>query len=203
LNFYHVLRGTVAGWAVVCPKVSLGDLLFAQTGDYSQNRSWMNRVDRKHVDFLLCDPKTMRPLLGIELDDASHQQPDRAERDQFVERVFAAARLPLARVSARAEYNTHDLESCLRSRAGIPEAPPSTVASPQGAEPGETGSPQFSNSSPLSTSTSPSCPRCGTAMVLRVVKKEGPYKGKSFWGCPNFPKCRGFREIGDVPSARV
>ena len=33
------------------------------------------------------------------------------------------------------------------------------------------------------------CPRCGSQMVIRVVKK-GINQGKEFWGCPNFPKCR-------------
>jgi len=57
----------------------------------------MNRIDRKHVDFLLCDPATMRPLLGVELDDASHQRRDREQRDRLMEQAFAAAELPLAR----------------------------------------------------------------------------------------------------------
>jgi restriction system protein len=34
------------------------------------------------------------------------------------------------------------------------------------------------------------CPKCGSAMVLREAKK-GPDMGKKFWGCSNFPKCRG------------
>lgn len=33
------------------------------------------------------------------------------------------------------------------------------------------------------------CPRCGSAMVLREVKKGGNV-GKSFWGCSQYPKCR-------------
>jgi hypothetical protein len=40
--------------------------------DYAQNRSWMNRIDRKHVDFLICDPGSMAPALAVELDDGSH-----------------------------------------------------------------------------------------------------------------------------------
>ena len=32
-------------------------------------------------------------------------------------------------------------------------------------------------------------------MVLRVVKKEGPHKGKNIWGCRDFPKCRGVVEF--------
>jgi hypothetical protein len=38
----------------------------------------------------------------------------------------------------------------------------------------------------------PSCPQCGGAMVQRVARK-GANTGNSFWGCTNFPKCRGVR----------
>jgi restriction system protein len=34
------------------------------------------------------------------------------------------------------------------------------------------------------------CPLCGSKMVLRTAKK-GPNAGEKFWGCPDFPKCRG------------
>jgi predicted RNA-binding Zn-ribbon protein involved in translation (DUF1610 family) len=33
------------------------------------------------------------------------------------------------------------------------------------------------------------CPRCGSDMLLRETKK-GENKGKPFWGCSGFPKCR-------------
>lgn len=41
----------------------------------------------------------------------------------------------------------------------------------------------------------PLCPICGTAMILRVARK-GNKKGKEFWGCSNFPACRGTKNIG-------
>ncbi|PSV14408.1 nuclease-related domain-containing protein [Photobacterium kishitanii] len=34
-----------------------------------------------------------------------------------------------------------------------------------------------------------SCPRCGSAMLMRETKR-GENKGKQFWGCSRFPKCR-------------
>ena len=40
--------------------------------------SWQNKIDRKHVDFVLCDPNTFQPLVAIELDDASHDRPNGA-----------------------------------------------------------------------------------------------------------------------------
>ena len=42
--------------------------------------------------------------------------------------------------------------------------------------------------------SSPSCPVCGGGMVERKVRK-GANKGKPFWGCPKYPKCRGRRPI--------
>lgn len=33
------------------------------------------------------------------------------------------------------------------------------------------------------------CSKCGFEMVMRVASK-GERKGKQFWGCPNYPKCR-------------
>jgi hypothetical protein len=36
----------------------------------------------------------------------------------------------------------------------------------------------------------PACPRCQATMVKRVAKK-GQHQGKDFFGCSQFPKCRG------------
>jgi len=44
--------------------------------------------------------------------------------------------------------------------------------------------------SPNYSDKSPSCPKCVVAMVRRTAQR-GPNKGKQFWGCPRFPKCRG------------
>jgi hypothetical protein len=153
----------------------------------------MNRIDRKPVDFLLCNPKTMRPLLGIELDDASHQRRDRERRDLFVEQAFAAAKLPLARVAVQAEYNARELGVYLREQTTSPATTPPALATPPAAAP----SPAPPAVAAAPSGNVPLCPNCGSPMVLRVVAKEGPQKGKHFWGCPNYPKCHGMRRIAD------
>jgi restriction system protein len=38
------------------------------------------------------------------------------------------------------------------------------------------------------------CPVCGSPMLLRTAKK-GVNAGKDFWGCSQYPKCRGTREV--------
>jgi restriction system protein len=35
----------------------------------------------------------------------------------------------------------------------------------------------------------PSCPKCRSPMVLRTAKR-GAHIGRSFWGCPQYPKCQ-------------
>lgn len=43
----------------------------------------------------------------------------------------------------------------------------------------------------------PSCPRCGSEMVVRTAQK-GPQAGNKFLGCTRYPKCRGTRNlVGD------
>lgn len=175
-SFYLVLKNIVSDKVVVCPKVSLSDLFYVRSRDPSKFRTYTNKIDRKHVDFLLCDPKTMRPLAGIELDDKSHQKSDRRARDKFVENVYAAAKLPLIRFPVRRSYSTSELDSVLKRYLYISGT--NNLSQPVIRE---------------TASAAPLCPKCNSEMVLRTAKK-GANQGEQFWGCPNYPQCRGIRK---------
>ncbi len=103
--FYDVLcRALEAdGHRVFC-KVRLGDLLWMPKGTDKRQSHW-NRIQSKHVDFVVCSAEALRPLVVIELDDRSHERGDRQERDAFVDRALAAAGLPVMHVAARARYD--------------------------------------------------------------------------------------------------
>jgi Topoisomerase DNA binding C4 zinc finger len=45
-----------------------------------------------------------------------------------------------------------------------------------------------------SSETVPHCPVCNALMVKRLARR-GLNAGSSFWGCSNYPKCRGTRAI--------
>ena len=45
-----------------------------------------------------------------------------------------------------------------------------------------------------SSETVPHCPVCNALMVKRLARR-GLSAGSSFWGCSNYPKCRGTRAI--------
>lgn len=188
LNFHQVLTGVVSDRLMICPKVSLGDLFYPKTDDRAANTAWRNRIDRKHVDFLLCDPQTVRPLLGIELDDASHREPARQDRDQFVDEVFSAAGLPLYRVPVQYAYSTRDLAAGLARLLG-PDTP---LTAPD---------PGLSSLAPLLPE--PACPQCGRPMVLRTVRRQGPHYGNQFWGCSIYPKCRGVLPLTSSPKSEA
>src|SRR5690606_22649868 len=55
MSFLGVLRIAVDGRAALCSKVGLGDLFCVKADDQSRFRIYTNKIDRKHVDFLLCD----------------------------------------------------------------------------------------------------------------------------------------------------
>jgi hypothetical protein len=105
-SFYKVLETALQKKAEIQCKVRLADIFYTP---YGTNVSHFNRITGKHVDFLLCDLQTMRPILGIELDDASHSQMDRKARDIFVDEVFKVADLPLLHIQAKRTYHAEEL----------------------------------------------------------------------------------------------
>lgn len=107
LSFYHVLRSTLPQEVTVVIKPRLGDILFVRQPHLNQGAR--NRIDRKHVDFLLCETATMKPKLVVELDDQSHQKRDRQERDALVDDALKAAGLPVLHVRAMKGYVPQEL----------------------------------------------------------------------------------------------
>ncbi len=167
-SFFHVLRAAAAADSLIFPKVRLADLVFPprQEGQFG---AWQ-RINRKHVDFVLCKPCTLRPLVALELDDRSHRRPDRLERDAFVDRVFADAGLPLVHVPARRSYDTRTVAALIDAAlagSANPAPPPAAEAH----------------------LAAPRCARCGGEMRLRTAAR-GPQTGEQFWGCVNYPRCR-------------
>ena len=174
LSFFQNLRSATGNRAVVCTKVRLGDVFWVNLENSSKFLAYRNKIDRKHVDFLICDPASMRPLVGIELDDSSHQRSDRQARDAFVDGVFEAADLPLLHIPVKRAFVTAEIEAQITPYLDVPTPPVRTSVSAPVAHQVE----------------APRCPKCGSEMILRTAK-SGPNAGKKFWGCSTYPECRG------------
>jgi hypothetical protein len=116
-SFFGVLQQVVADQYLIFAMVRIADLVYIPRGT-EKRQSHFNRIQSKHIDFVLCDKDAVRPLLAIELDDSSHKRKDRQDRDSFVDSALQAAGLPLLRVPARKAYNPDNLRQSIRDAIG-------------------------------------------------------------------------------------
>ena len=111
-SFYGVLISLQLQGLTVVSKVRLADVFGVKKGLGSGDRQRaQNRINAKHVDFLLLADSDGRPVLGIELDDKSHEEEARIVRDAFVDTVFASAGLPILHVPAKRAYDPRELRA--------------------------------------------------------------------------------------------
>ena len=122
-SFLGVLDRACAERYRVFGKVRVADIITSAKGlSNSDRQRALNRITAKHVDFVLCDPNTMEFKAVVELHDASHQQPRRAERDRFLREAFEEAGLPYVEIPAKRSYSLASIKevvSNLESSPGI------------------------------------------------------------------------------------
>ncbi len=185
VSFFHVLRRVIEDRALISAKVRLADVIYAPWQE--EQRSAWNKISRKHLDFVVCDPRTLVPVLAIELDDRSHQRQNRRERDSFLDDTLSQAGLPLLRITTRRSYDPQVLAQLVRSKAPQLMAGQTSTGA-QSAEQGATPRPPTEPTA-FETAQARPCERCGGIMRLRVAR-QGPHTGERFWGCENYPQCR-------------
>ncbi len=113
LRFFRALRKAVQDDWEIFAMVRIADLLRVEK-NAKNKRAWINKILAKHIDFVLCERDSLQPLLCIELDDSSHQRPERIERDKFVDAAFDAAKLPLIRIPVSDTYPLSELRNVIR-----------------------------------------------------------------------------------------
>lgn len=106
LAFYQALHEAVSG-CIIIPQAHLSMFLNHKIHGQNWSRAF-SRINGKSVDFLICT-NDMRPLLAIELDDTTHNRPDRQQRDAFVNTVITTAHIPLLRFAASG-WNTDTIK---------------------------------------------------------------------------------------------
>lgn len=116
-SFLGVLEKVLPEGVKVWPKVRLLDLLTVEARG-SERQAALNRVQAKHLDFLLVRARDAKPLLAIELDDRSHEQEARQARDRFLERLVGKIGLPLARVRVKEAYTLEEVRRMVEAHLG-------------------------------------------------------------------------------------
>ncbi|MBE0504749.1 MAG: DUF2726 domain-containing protein [Desulfuromonadales bacterium] len=199
-SFYGVLEQALGEEYRIFGKVRLGDLVEPARGlTKSQSTTARNRLNQKHVDFVLCRPDTLAVVAVIELDDATHGRKDRSERDDFVDKALTSAHLPVVHVPARKAYALPEVQDALAAvlktadvvtKAPAPKADTEFAlpTPPQNVKAVSSDSERIPSSAP-EVATPPNCPACNVPMVKRQAK-QGANAGKWFWACTGYPKCR-------------
>lgn len=94
---------------LICPKVRLLDIIEPRKGE-KDYKSLFYKVQAKHVDFVICD-QDLRIKAVLELDDNSHDQKDRQERDTFVDQILTSVGYKVIHVRSITETTLDGLEA--------------------------------------------------------------------------------------------
>lgn len=118
-ELFNILIKFVGNEYYIFPQVYLSTFLNHRIKGQSF-RGALAHIDRKSVDFVLCDKDYIEPLLAIELDDKSHKKYYRKSRDAVVESILKNAGMPLLRIKNHGHFeDTHikeSIETALSSR---------------------------------------------------------------------------------------
>ncbi len=165
---YRALREMAGDRYVVFAKVSLNDIFDIVRPN--ENVHYFNKLFRKHVDFLLCEPKSLKPQIGVELVRAATAGGTRSA-DQFVEDLFLTAGLPLVQVAADNRYIMPELVALFQQAIAKTKQIERKLVD-------------------VDRDSVPMCPVCGKMMVLRT-HRTGAEAGQLYYGCIDNPTCPG------------
>ena len=107
-------------------KVRVADIVEPNPSkDRSEWQTAFNKIKAKHFDYVICAADTLQPVLAIELDDKSHHQKKRQQRDQLLASICKETGLPLLRVPAQHTYKPKVINALLMKRlsTGSPVSP--------------------------------------------------------------------------------
>lgn len=122
-SFYEVLKFATSELSIsIFAKVRLADLVYLPKNTDKRLTYW-NKIQSKHIDFVICDSK-LKPVLAIELNDSSHKEIPRIDRDNFVEKVLSNAKLSFIKIPAQYTYNAKDLKETIEKELQKTELTP-------------------------------------------------------------------------------
>ncbi|MFZ5855478.1 MAG: DUF2726 domain-containing protein [Chloroflexota bacterium] len=168
ISLFRLLQKMTGERYVICPKVALTDIFTIIRPN--ENVHFYNKIFRKHVDFLLCEPKSLHPAIAVELVKPIAKTETRAN-DQFMEELFLSEGIPLVHVPLGENYEVSDLVNLFT--IAITKTKDAKRVHPD-----------------LAVDSVPMCPLCGKMMVLRI-HRDGSKAGKKYYGCMDSPRCAG------------
>jgi hypothetical protein len=165
---FRALKQMAGEHYVIYAKVALNDIFFIVRPN--ENVHYFNKLFRKHVDFLLCNPQSLRPQIGVELVRPIPNGGTRST-DQFMEDMFLTAGLALVQIPSNDHYDIPEIVSLFQASLAKVKLVERKLAD-------------------VALDSIPMCPVCGKMMVLRTHRSGAP-AGEIYYGCIDNPTCRG------------
>lgn len=128
-DFFHVLSAVVGNDYLLFSKTRMSDLLYLPKLSNKDYYHYQNKIQSKHVDFLLCDKENTKPVLAIELDDSSHLKANRVSRDSFVDEIFENARFPILHIRTSSSYLNDEISQKIQASLKLYSLPPDDTSS--------------------------------------------------------------------------
>lgn len=108
---------------IIFTKMRIADLLEVPQ-NHPEFTKWFNRIKAKHIDFIFVDSAYHIKLL-IEIDDPTHNRPDRQARDQEVDEMFRQQGLEVLHLRVWGKrYGTDDLETIITNALNVQKTAP-------------------------------------------------------------------------------
>ncbi len=104
-KFFRVLQAAVGKQYIIFPQLPLWTLIQANSSDQKATCAFNNQINLKRIDFVLVNSASLMPYMAIELDDQSHDRPNRQRRDAFVDNVLNQAGIKIVHIPATATYD--------------------------------------------------------------------------------------------------
>jgi hypothetical protein len=121
-SFFGALDAAIGAEYRVFPKVRVADVIGVEAHERGAWQSAFNRISAKHFDFVICDQRELAPRAVIELNDVSHQRPDRQRRDELLRDICKEIALPLIEFAPRRAYKLDSLRQQVLTAMGVPDA---------------------------------------------------------------------------------
>ncbi len=77
----------------------------------AEHQAWLNRINRMSVDFVICAADGAKILAAIELDDSSHDRPDRVKADSKKDKALLSAGVAIIRWPVKGMPNPRQIRA--------------------------------------------------------------------------------------------
>lgn len=111
--FFIELQKIIPENYFVYPQVLLSNIV--KVNNVSKKDFWyyQNKINRKIVDFVIFEKKSLTPFLVIEYDWATHNKAERIERDLFVNKVLESAWIKIIHIKHSKNLDIENIKNDL------------------------------------------------------------------------------------------